>query len=230
MHNTLFYNELWCDICDGDTAPTKPTDATYLAKWNLKDEKALALLCSSVTEQMFVHIENSKDAWSAWNLLNKLFDTPVASQRVDLQMKLLKQRLADNDDVLEYISRIKNIHLEIIKGGFSKLEDSFLVSIVINGLPPSYNHFLETLQITDKLSTITFDSLSELLAQHSKTFGKQKKPGEDLLYTKVESSKEREKSNHQNFQNQSSYRGRGKGHGQGRGRNNFHQQNFQSNA
>jgi hypothetical protein len=159
-----------------------------------------------------------------------LFDTPVASQRVDLKMNFLKQRLADNGNILEYISRIKNIQLEIIKGGFSKLEDSFLVSIVINGLPPSYNHFLENLQITNKLSTINFDSLSELLAQHSKTFEKQKKSGEDLLYTKVEISKERGKSNSQNFQNQSSYQGCGRGHGQGRGHNNFHQQNFQSNA
>jgi uncharacterized protein YbcC (UPF0753/DUF2309 family) len=125
MYNTLIYNELWCDICDGDTAPTKPIDATSLAKWNLKDEKALALLRSSVIEHMFVHIENSKDAWSSWNLLKKIFDTHVASQRVDLQMKLLKQRLANNGNVLEYISRIKNIHLEIIKGGFSKLEDIF---------------------------------------------------------------------------------------------------------
>jgi hypothetical protein len=27
------------DICDGDTPPTKPTDAAPLAKWELKDEK-----------------------------------------------------------------------------------------------------------------------------------------------------------------------------------------------
>jgi hypothetical protein len=110
MQNTSIYNELWHDICDGDTAPTNPTNATYLEKWNLKDEKTLALLPSSVTEHMFVHIENSKDAWFAWNLLKKLFDTLVASQRVDLKMKLIKQRLANNGDVLEYISRIKNIH------------------------------------------------------------------------------------------------------------------------
>jgi hypothetical protein len=92
MRNTLIYNELWHDICYGYTTPTKTTNAT-LAKWNLKDEKALALLHSSVTEHMFVHIENSKDAWSSWNLLKKLFDTPAASHRVDLQMKLLKQIL-----------------------------------------------------------------------------------------------------------------------------------------
>jgi hypothetical protein len=113
---------------------------------------------------------------------------------------------------------------------FFKLEDSFLVSIVINGLPPYYKHFLETLQITDKLSTVTFNSLSELLTQHSKSFGKQKKLGEDLLFTKAESSKGRGKSNFGNFQNQSSNRGHGRGHGQGRGCINFNQQNFQSNS
>jgi hypothetical protein len=53
----LIYNELWHDIYDGDTAPTKPIDATSLEKWNLKDEKALALLHPSVTKHMFVHIE-----------------------------------------------------------------------------------------------------------------------------------------------------------------------------
>jgi hypothetical protein len=165
----------------------------------LKGEITLALIRSYVTEHMFVHIENSKDAWSSWTLLKKIFDTLVASHRVDQQMKLFKQILSDNGDVLEYISSIKNIHQEIIKGGFPKLEDSFLVSIVINGLPSSYNHFLETLQIIDKLSIVTFDSLSELLAQHSKSFEKQKQSGEDLLFTKAESSKGRGKSNFGNF-------------------------------
>jgi hypothetical protein len=183
MHNTLIYNELWCDIFDGDISPNKPTDATSLAKWNLNDEKSISLLHSFVTEHMFVHIENSKDAWSIWNLLKNIFDTPVASQRVDLQMKLLKQILADNGDVLDYISRINNIHQEIIKGGFFKLEDSFLVSIIINGLPPSYKQFLETLQITNKLSTITFDSLSELLAEHSTSFGKKKNNHEKIFFS-----------------------------------------------
>jgi hypothetical protein len=110
MQNTLIYNEFWHDIFDGDTAPTKPTDDTSLEKWNLKYEKALSLLRSSVTEHIFVHIENFKDAWSTWNLLKKIFDTPASSHRFDLHMQLLKQILAENGDVLEYISRIKNIH------------------------------------------------------------------------------------------------------------------------
>ena len=158
------------------------------------------------------------------NSLKKLFDTPPASQRIDLQMKLLSQKLGEKEDVLEYISRVKNIHLDIIKGGYGKLEDSFLISILINGLPKSYWKFIETLQIADKLTSATFDSFSEMLTQHSKTFGKQKQSGEDVLFTS--SSKGENSRGRGRGRNQSSFRGRGRGRSQGRS-NNFQGSNFQ---
>ena len=43
----------------------KPTDAVALAKWEIKNAKALALIKSSVNDEMYVHIENATDAWSA---------------------------------------------------------------------------------------------------------------------------------------------------------------------
>jgi hypothetical protein len=58
-----------------------------------------------------------------------------------------------------------------------------MTSILINGLPSSYQHFLETLQITRKLKNQTFDSLSNFWYQHDKTFGKKKNLGEDILFT-----------------------------------------------
>ena len=72
-------------------------------------------------------------------------------------MKFLIQRLANGNDVLEYIASVKNIHQDIIKCGYPKLDDNFLILIMINGLPKYYKNFIETLQITDKLSTATFD-------------------------------------------------------------------------
>jgi hypothetical protein len=71
-----------------------------------------------------------------------MLDTQPESKWVDIQMKLLKQRLPKGGYVLEYISRIKNI-LEIIKYGFTDVEQHFMTSILINGF--SYQHFLETL-------------------------------------------------------------------------------------
>ena len=73
---------------------------------------------------------------------------------------------------MEYISRLKNIKQEISRASFGKIEDSMMVTILIAGLPETYNHFLETLKITNKWDKISFDALSELLATHDKTFTK----------------------------------------------------------
>lgn len=61
-------------MCNGDIKPNKSTNIDPLAKWELKDEKALALINSSVNDVMFIYIENSLDTCSAWNVFIDLFD------------------------------------------------------------------------------------------------------------------------------------------------------------
>jgi hypothetical protein len=86
----LIYNEIWRDICNEDTKTNQPTDATTLAKWEIKNSKALALIKSLVNDEMYVHIENNIDAWSALKIFKDLFDTQPESKKVDLQLKLLQ--------------------------------------------------------------------------------------------------------------------------------------------
>jgi len=62
---------------------------------------------------------------------------------------------------MEYISKLKNIRHEIAKTGFVKIKDSSMVTILISGMLESYKHFLETLQIIDKLENVIFDKLSD---------------------------------------------------------------------
>jgi hypothetical protein len=45
--------------------------------WKLKDKKALTLLISFVTNEMFVHIENATDAWNAWKIFKNVFNTQL---------------------------------------------------------------------------------------------------------------------------------------------------------
>ena len=52
---------------------------------------------------------------------------------------------------MDYISRPKKIRQDIAKECFSKIKDSLMVTILILGLLESYNIFLETLWITNKL-------------------------------------------------------------------------------
>ena len=165
---------MWHEICNGNIKPNKPTDAASLAKWEVKNGKALALTKASVNNEMYIHIENSSDTWTALRTFKDLFDTQPESKKVDLQLKLLQQKLTEGGDVLEYISWLKNIKQEIINVGFQVVDESFLTTILIAVLPSSYTHFLETLQVTRKLEKINFDELSDMLAQHDKTFGNKK--------------------------------------------------------
>eukprot|EP00253_Pinus_taeda_P034497 PITA_34497 len=227
IESTLIYNELWQGICDGDVKPNKPTDAAALGKWEVKNAKALALIKSSVNDEMYVHIENATDAWSALKNFKDLFDTQPESKKVDLQLKLLQQKLTKGGDVLECISRLKNIRQEIINDGFPAINDSFMVTIVIAGLPSSYTHFLETLQLTGKLEKLKFDELCEMLTQHDKTFGNKTKVGEDVFLTEASTSKSSADSSRgrgKGNQNQATHNVQSRGQSQSRG-NNFNRGN-----
>ena len=80
-------------------------------------------------------------------------------------------------------SYLKTIRLEIDKCGLKNVEESFMTSILIKGMPLFYQKNLETLQITNKMENQAFDSLSDLLIQYDKTFGKMNTYGKDLLFT-----------------------------------------------
>ena len=138
---------------------------------------------------MYIHIENSWDAWNDLRTFKDVFDTQPESKKVDRQLKLLQQKLTEGGDVLEYISRLKNIKQEIINAGFQAVDESFLTTILIVGFPSSYTHFLETLQVTGKLEKIKFDEMSDMLAKHNKNFEKKKQIGEYVFLTEANSSK-----------------------------------------
>ena len=107
IESTLIYYELWHDICDGDIKPNKPTDATLLAKWEVKNSKALGLIKPLVNNEIYFHIENASDAWTALHTFKYLFDTQPKSNKVDIQLKSPQQKLTEDGDVLDYISRHK---------------------------------------------------------------------------------------------------------------------------
>lgn len=75
IESTLIYNELWQEIFDREIKPNKSTNVTSLAKWEAKNAKALALIKSSVNDDMYIHIENTSDAWSDLCTFKELFDT-----------------------------------------------------------------------------------------------------------------------------------------------------------
>ena len=78
--------------CQCNAQTTKPTNLDQLEKWELKDEKALALIHSTVSDDIYVHIENRSSVWSAWKTLKDLFNSQSEAKKIDLQLMLFQQR------------------------------------------------------------------------------------------------------------------------------------------
>lgn len=96
-----------------------------------------------------------------------------------------------------------------------------MTTILIVGLPSSYTHFFETLQVIKNLDKLKFDELGEMLAQHDQTFGK-KKQGEDVFFKKASKSKSStDNSRGRGHFNQHLAAHSGQGHGRSQNRGNF---------
>jgi hypothetical protein len=82
----------------------------------------------------------------------------------------------------------------------------------IKALYPTYSHYLESLQESGQMKSITFDKLVEKVAEHEKAFGKKSSPstGETIYLAQKDKSKPHDSS-----------RGESNRRGCGRGRNSF---------
>ena len=66
---------------------------------------------------------------------------------MELHTKILKSKLEEGEDIFEYVTQIENIKKEIKEAGLKELDDDLVVSIISNGLPPSYKKILEMLEV-----------------------------------------------------------------------------------
>lgn len=119
--NALILNDIWDGVCDGDIAPTKPTNGKGLAIWNVKNKKAYALISSSAREEINHHIKSV--AGDAWIVLKKLkgivlkklkgmYDSHLELEFIQLQLKLFSLKLKDSDP-MAFASKIKTIMQDI---------------------------------------------------------------------------------------------------------------------
>lgn len=108
----MIYIELWQDVCDGDVRPNKPTDVDSLAKWEIKNAKALALIKFLVNDEMCVHIENSYDSLYSWKQIKDLIDTQPKYKRVDLQLKLLQLKLIEGQVYLSTFPILRTLSMK----------------------------------------------------------------------------------------------------------------------
>ena len=171
VKNTLIFNDLWDDVCerkDDNVEPEQPTDAKELTIWKGKDKKAYALIVASITEEVGRHIISCKSEFVALKKLKDLYDSHSELEIIQLLMKLFNLEMKDNDP-MKLASKIRALFHDIEAMG---VKVDLQLTTFIKALYPTYSHYLESLQASEKMKDITFDKLVEKIAEREKTFGK----------------------------------------------------------
>jgi hypothetical protein len=119
--------------------------------------------------------------------LNELYDTHSEPELIQLILKLFNLELK-NDEPMAIASEIKSIMHDIEA---TKVNINLPLMAFIKALYPTYSHYLESLQASDQLKSITFYKLVKKVVDREKSFGKKSTPstGEIVYLAKKDKNK-----------------------------------------
>ncbi|XP_057866584.1 uncharacterized protein LOC131074052 [Cryptomeria japonica] len=213
VKNTLIFDNMWDDVCEskGDSeAPKQPTDAKELIFWKSKDKKAYALIAASVSEEVSRNIISCKTAFEDLKKLKDLYDSHLELEIIQLLMKLFNLEMQDNDP-MKLASEIRALYHDI---GATGVKVDLQLTAFIKALYPTYSHYLESLQDTEKMKDITFDKIVEKIAEREKAFGKKASHSNDET---LRLAQQGHTSKDESSRHDTSSRGRGSRQSRGRG-------------
>ena len=167
VKNTLIFNDTWDGICEKDkkdgeaidqvdkSARVPPTNAKELALWKSKEKKDYALIIASISEEVSRHLVSSKSVWEALKKLEDLYDSHSELEIIQLLMKLFNLELKDNDP-MKIAYDIRVIFHDIDATG---VKFDIQLTTFIEAIYPSYTHYLESLQASGQIKTMTLKNL-----------------------------------------------------------------------
>ena len=141
IKHTLIFNELWKGVCEGgDNELAKPTLDNQIAIWENKNNKAYALIATSVNEEVSHHISPFSNAFEALQKLKELYDSHSELEVVQLLIKLFSLELK-NDDPLALASEVRLIMHDIKTTG---VQIDIPLIAYVKELYLTYSNYLES--------------------------------------------------------------------------------------
>lgn len=132
---------------------------TEYIDWLTLDQQLLSCIFASVSENVLpyiLHIDRSKDAWSALERkLSSLSRTNVLQLKCQIQT-IMKGSASMSD----YLQKIESITDTLVVVS-APIDEEDLVLYILNGLPPEYNAFKTV--VRTRLQSVPVSKLQELL-------------------------------------------------------------------
>jgi transposase InsO family protein len=149
------------DADDGE-AVENPADAEAVATLTKRRNRALSIICLSVSDAVIPHIETVTSPSLCWTILKNLYESDSTARKIVLRNQLNSLRLEDDGSVAEFIMKAQTMLNQLASIGVIIPNGELMTNILAN-LPESYESLSSHLIYRENLPT--FSEFSALLLQ-----------------------------------------------------------------
>jgi hypothetical protein len=181
MEAILRREKLWNIVETKRTISTFPVtidSITYESEERLNSEKqkARSSLILSVADSLIGIVAGKRDPADSWDVLCRMYDTGDQQQIFFFTNKLHNISLREGGDVTTYLMEASNLRNHLNALG-ETVSDKQLISIVLNGLPRSYDMVIQG--ISYMTNPIFEDVMGKILIENQRMTIRDQKLGQE---------------------------------------------------
>jgi len=117
-----------------ETKPKAPSNTQY---WDRREGKEKVLLRMSMNENIIMYIRDCKTSKKTWDTLRGLYETTNKNRVLFLKSKVLSIKMEENENVNNFISRIKKLKDKLSDIG-ENISNMDLVTVTSNDMLEGY--------------------------------------------------------------------------------------------
>ncbi|KAG6619088.1 Copia proteinlike [Phytophthora cinnamomi] len=144
MQMVLEERELW-EVTSGEIKLEHCATTLDQTTFKRKSRKALAIICLAMEDSQLPLVRSAKDAHDAWSRLEGHFEKKSLANKLFLRRRFFTTMMAEGDDVLEHINKIKTLAEQLDAVGAPVSEDDLVITL-LGSLSESYQFLITALE------------------------------------------------------------------------------------
>eukprot|EP00253_Pinus_taeda_P031779 PITA_31779 len=135
------------------------------------------MLLKMSIDYIIPHIRECKSIGENWGILKDLYEIRNTNHLLFLKSKILSLKMEENETIVSFIARIKDLKNKLADI-FHTAEDTYLVTITMNGVTDDYQMFITWINAREKI--LKFEELIGILMQEEERSSTLKPQSVDL--------------------------------------------------
>ncbi|OWZ03129.1 Copia protein [Phytophthora megakarya] len=145
MRMVLEERDLW-KVASGDIKMEHCVTTLDQTTFKRKSRKALAIICLAMEHSQLPLVRSAKDAYEAWSRLEGYFEKKSLANKLFLRRRFFTTMMAEGDDVLEHINKIKTLAEQLGAVGAPVSEDDLVITL-LSSLSETYQFLITALEL-----------------------------------------------------------------------------------